>query len=100
MSRYRLAPSAAVELDEIWTYVARQASIKRAERLIGSITDTFVRLADYPLMGAARPTLGVNWRTFPVGNYRIYYRLDRRGKVHILHVRHGAQDERKFFRRA
>ncbi len=36
-------------------------------------------------------------RSFPVGNYRIYYRREKRAVVRILYVRHAARDEGKLF---
>jgi len=39
---HRLAPQVAVELDDIWYYIARDSgSIEIADRLIDSITDRF-----------------------------------------------------------
>jgi toxin ParE1/3/4 len=95
MSRYSVAPSALADLDEIWLYVARNGGIEIAERLIQSITRAFPLLASNPGMGRHRPNLGDGMRSFPVSNYRVYYRQDDRGRTRILHVRHAARDERK-----
>jgi plasmid stabilization system protein ParE len=38
-------------------------------------------------------------KSFPAGKYLIYYRKTRRG-TEILHVFHGAQDQRRAFRKA
>ena len=48
-------------------------------------------------MGRHRPNLGEAMRSFPVTNYRIYYRQDSRSRVRILHVKHAARDENKLF---
>jgi len=58
----------------------------------------FPLLAANPAMGRHRPNLGEAMRSFPVTNYRIYYRQDRRGGLRILHVKHAARDERKLFK--
>jgi ParE toxin of type II toxin-antitoxin system, parDE len=36
-------------------------------------------------------------RSFPVGNYRIYYRQEDKGVVRVLYVRHAARDEKTLF---
>ena len=100
MSRcYTIAPAAVADLDEIWLYVARRAGIEVAERLVGSITDTLILIARNPHIGRIRPNLGAGTRSLPIGNYRIYYRQDDRGRVRILHVRHAARDESTLFGR-
>jgi toxin ParE1/3/4 len=97
MSRYTVAPTAVADLDEIWLFIAQQASAEFAERFVYVITSTFPLLAANPGMGRHRPNLGEGMCSFPVRNYRIYYRQDSRGHVRILHVKHAARDERKFF---
>jgi toxin ParE1/3/4 len=92
MRRYTLAPSALADLD-----IARKAGADTAERLVDTITGTFPLLAAFPEMGRQRPNLGEGMRSFPVQNYRIYYRKDTRGRVRILHVRHSARDEHRLF---
>ncbi len=49
-------------------------------------------------MGRKPPDLGEGMRSFPVRNYRIYYRQDSRGQVRILRVKHTARDESTLFR--
>ena len=68
-----------------------------AERFVDSITSTFPLLAVNPGMGRHRPNLGEGVFSFPVLNYRIYYRKDSRGRVRVLHIKHAARDERKLF---
>jgi toxin ParE1/3/4 len=95
--RYTVAPSARTDLDEIWVYIAQKSSVKVAESVVEAITGIFPLLAANPAMGRHRPNLGEAIRSFPVSNYRIYYRQDRRGGLRILHVKHAARDERKLF---
>lgn len=98
--RYTVAPSARADLDEIWLYIAQKSSIQIAERVVETITGIFPLLAANPVMGRHRPNLGEAMRSFPVTNYRIYYRQDRRGGLRILHVKHAARDERKLSERS
>jgi len=95
--RYTLAPSARVDLDEIWVYIAQKSSVEVAESVVDSITTVFPLLAANPGMGRHRPNLGEAMRSFPVSNYRIYYRQGKRGGLRILHVKHAARDEGKVF---
>jgi toxin ParE1/3/4 len=95
--RYTLAPSARFDLDEIWVYVAQKASVEAAERVVEVVADVFPLLAANPAMGRHRSDLGEAMRSFPITNYRIYYRQDKRGGVRILHVKHAARDEGKLF---
>jgi toxin ParE1/3/4 len=87
MSCYTVAP----------LYVARKANLDVAQRLVDAIASTFLLLPANPGVGRQRPNLGAGMRTFPVNNYRIYYRQDARGRVRILHVKHAARDEKKLF---
>jgi len=52
---HRLAPEAEVDLDEIWLYTARESdSLEIADRLIDSIGERFLLLAQHPHVGRAR----------------------------------------------
>lgn len=89
---YRLSALAERDLDEIWTYVAEDASPTTADRLIDAIIDRFDLLAGQPGMGRARPEFGPGVRSFAVAveNYVIYYRHD--GDVLIARILHGRRD--------
>jgi toxin ParE1/3/4 len=88
---YRLSSSAERDLDEIWSYVAEEASPTAADRLIDAIIDRFDLLAERPGIGRARPELGPGVRSFAVENYVIYYRQE--GDVLIARVLHGRRDQ-------
>jgi hypothetical protein len=46
---HRLAPQVEVELDDIWSYIARDSGgIEIADRLIDSLTDRFFLLGIIP----------------------------------------------------
>ena len=67
--RYSIAPSARVDLDDIWLYIAQQSSVEVAESVVEAITGIFPLLAANPAMGRHRPNLGAGMRSFPVSNY-------------------------------
>ena len=88
---YRLSPLAEQDLEEIWLYVAEDASPATAGRLIDAIVDRFNLLAEQPAVGRARPEFGVDVRSFVVESYVIYYRVD--DEVLIARVLHGHRDQ-------
>ena len=73
---YRLSSRAERDLDEVWLYVAEDASPITADRLIDEIVDQFDRLAEQPRMGRLRPEFGSGVRSISVESHVIYYRHD------------------------
>jgi toxin ParE1/3/4 len=55
---YRLSALAEQDLEEIWSYVAEDASPATADRLIDAIIERFELLAEQPRMGRLRPEFG------------------------------------------
>lgn len=90
---HRLAPEAEAELDEIWLYVATESqNAEIADRVVDSITQRFLLLAAYPHLGRRRDEdLRPGLRSFVVGEYVVFYRLERED-VLILHVVRGSRD--------
>ena len=88
---YRLSALAERDLEEIWFYVADNASPATADRLIDAIIDRFELLAEQPGMGRLRPEFGSSVRSFAVENHVIYYRHD--ADVLIARVLHGRRDQ-------
>ncbi len=78
---YRLSSLAEQDLDEIWLYVAEDASADTA----------FSLLAEQPRMGRLRPEFGDGVRSFPVENHVIYYRHEH--EVLVARVLHGRRDQ-------
>ena len=89
--RYRLSELAEQDLLEIWLYVAADATVERADRLLEAIGDRFELLAENPRMGRRRPEFGSDVRSFVVENYVIYYRPDK--ELLIARVLHGSRDQ-------
>ena len=88
---YRLSSLAEQDLDEIWLYVAEDASPSTADRLIDDIIDRFNLLAEQPRMGRLRQEFGEGVRSFTVENHVIYYRHE--SEVLIARVLHGRRDQ-------
>lgn len=95
----RLLVSAAAhrDLDSIYDYWAERASMDIAGELIRAIADRFLLLAESPNIGRRCDDIATRVLRFPIGDYLIYYRKAR-GAIQILHVFHGARDQRTAFR--
>jgi toxin ParE1/3/4 len=97
--RYRVSRAAERDLDEIFLYWAKRANVEAADRLIDGIMDHFWLLGEYPGVGRPSDEIAAGVKCFPAGKYLIYYRSTRLG-TEVLHVFHGAQDQKRAFRKA
>lgn len=88
--RFRLAPQAKSDLQEIHAYIASDNQ-PAADRLIDRFFDHFQRLAEYPELGLLRDDLLPGLRIWAEGRYVILYLPTSTG-VDIAHVVHGARD--------
>jgi toxin ParE1/3/4 len=90
VSKVLRKPQAEADLIEIWTYIA-QDSLTRADKLLDEIDEKSQILAHSPLIGKARDELGPKIRSFPIGNYVLFYQPIEDG-IEIIRVLHGARD--------
>lgn len=60
------------DMDDIWDYIAHD-SIDAADRFIDQIHEKCRLLAETPGMGRKRSELVEGVRSFPLGNYLIFY---------------------------
>ena len=97
--RYRVSENAERDLEEIFLYWAERASPEIADRIVDRITDRFWPLGEHPDAGKKSDGIAAGVKCFPAGKYLIYYRATRRG-TDILHVFHGAREQRRAFRTA
>ena len=86
----RKSPQAEIDLTLIWDYIAAD-SVRAADTLLNRIDAAFDMLAETPFAGRARRELAPNLRSFPVGNYIIFY-IPIANSVEIVRVIHGRQD--------
>lgn len=89
---YRLSDLAEEDLRETWLYVAAEASVETADRLIDAIFERFELLAAQPRMGRRRPEFGKGVRSVAVESQVIYYRDE--AEPLIARVLHGRRDQR------
>jgi toxin ParE1/3/4 len=80
------------ELDrvEIALHIARDNPVA-AGHLVETIDEKCRLLARMPELGRKRPDLAPKLRSFPVGNYVIFYRPMSDG-IQLIRVLHGARD--------
>jgi toxin ParE1/3/4 len=93
MGRHRLAPAAEASLDHLWYYIASESgSMQIADRVLDSLARRFVLLAGHPYVGRRRDDIRHGLRSFPVGEYVIFYRIAARKSVVILDVMRGSRN--------
>ena len=95
MTRYRLTRTARSDIQEIWTYVAKDRPVA-ADRLIDRIYEKFRTASLHPGTGEARSDLAPGLRVVSVGNYVVIFREIPRG-IEVVRVVHGARDLRRLF---
>lgn len=78
------------DLLDIWEHIADD-SLDAADGFLDEIAEVCHRLAENPLAGRAREELAVNLRSFPVGNYVVFYQPIENG-INVIRVLHGARD--------
>ena len=78
------------DLLEIWDYIADDNPIA-ADDLLDEIDAACTTLAENPNAGRLREQLAPALRSFPVGNYVLFYRPGTDGIV-LIPVLHGARD--------
>lgn len=94
VTRIELARRARADLDDIETYLQREAGEARAKRMLARIGDKIDLLIDFPELGVEREDLG-HRRVLQCSPYIIIYRLRPSGGDNlliILRIVHGARD--------
>jgi len=87
---YRLTRRARRDLLNIWAHIAPDNE-PAADRFIDLLTHHFKVLGDFTQAGRKRDELRPGYRSFPVGEYLIFYRIAPPG-VQIIHIVHGRMD--------
>ena len=87
---YRLTRRARLDLLDIWQHIARDNETA-ADRFIDVLTQKCGFLGENPYAGRARDELRPGYRSFPVGQHVIFYRVVK-SDVRIMHVIHGRRD--------
>ena len=92
MGRIKKSPAARADLIDIWQYIADDSSAE-ADRFLDTIEDVLLLITESPKMGKRKDELALQIRSFPVGDYRIFYReLDAGKGIEVVRVLNAAQD--------
>ena len=83
------------DLVEILLYIRRD-NPRAAKRLLRTINDKLQLLAEFPGLGRPREELARSLRSFPIGNYVVFYRPIEPG-IQLIRVLHGGRDQRRYF---
>ena len=89
--------SALAEQDyrDIWRYIAAD-NVDAADRLLLRIDSKLELYSENPRMGTSRDSMAPGLRSFPVGNYVVFYRIVPE-VIELVRVLHGARDLRRLF---
>ncbi|MBC8107006.1 MAG: type II toxin-antitoxin system RelE/ParE family toxin [Anaerolineae bacterium] len=98
LARVLITPVASLDLVEFGLYIAEDSPTD-SERFLAKLEDAMGRLAEFPGMGQMRSELSPDLRSFPLGNYLIFY-LRLNDGITVIRVLHGAGDIRRLFRRS
>ena len=90
MSRLAIRPEAIGDLESIEDHIALD-NVDQALAFIERLYEAMTLLAGQPLMGRARPELGTEIRSFPLGRYVIFYQPIPNG-IDVVRVLSGARD--------
>ena len=85
-----ISPDARKDLSDIWDYIAT-GSVEAADALYDECLRQFDLFVIMPNMGKRRDELGSNLRSFPVGRYLVFYRVENE-ELTIVRVLHSARD--------
>jgi toxin ParE1/3/4 len=97
MPRVLKTPRAEKDLVAIGRHIAMD-NPRAAARMLERFQESFDIIARFPNGGTARDELAEGLRSFPVGNYLIFY-LPFSDGVSVVRVLHGARNLRRIFRR-
>jgi plasmid stabilization system protein ParE len=93
-----VSPNAADDLNNIWLYLATEASEEVADRTLVMLADSFAELAETPGLGHRRTDLtNLPVHFFYVRPYMVIYQSDR-SPLPIHAVLHAARDVQKLLR--
>ena len=90
MPNIRYSETSILDFREIWGYIANDNE-RAADELITSFERKLKLLATMPEMGKDESDLAEKLRSFPIGNYILFYREVSDG-IQLIRALHGARD--------
>lgn len=95
MSSFRYSAAANADIEGIALYLFDLNPVA-AHNFVNALEETCELLAGHPLLGRSRPELGEGVRSFPIGNYLVFYLPAAEG-VDVARVIYGGRDLPKLF---
>ena len=95
MPKVQLSRAARTDLIEIWTFLAAESE-RAADRVLDRIGAKLELLVRQPNLGRLRHELHSSLRSFPVGDYVVFYQVAGRS-VTVARVLHGSRDLTRLF---
>ncbi len=96
MSRFRFSTEANYDVEEISSYIS-DLDPTAAHRFLDALDETCDLLAEHPGLGRLRTDLGEALRSFPVGNYLVFYTNTREG-IDVVRIIYGGRNLPEAFR--
>ena len=90
MSSYRYSSDANADIEEIVFYIFDLNPVA-AHHFLNTLEETCELLAAHPLIGRPRPEFGECVRSFPVGNYLIFY-IPAADGIDVARIIYGGRD--------
>jgi toxin ParE1/3/4 len=97
MSSCRHSAAADLDIKEIGLYLFNLNPVA-AYRFLETLEETCELLAEHPELGRTRESLGAGLRSFPIGNYLIFYLIAPDG-IRVVRIVYGGRDLPGIFRR-
>ncbi len=96
MVKLAIRPQGLLDLDDIFDYIAEN-NLDRAIAFIRKLHEQMEKLAVSPSIGRRRDELQLGLRSFPYGNYLIFY-IPLNNGIEVVRVLNGARDIEALFR--
>jgi toxin ParE1/3/4 len=95
MATVHRSPLAEEDYADIWSHIA-QDNPNAADDLLRRIDAKLELYAQQPRMGTVRDSLAPGLRSFPAGNYIVFYRIVSDG-IEVTRVLHAKRDLKSLF---
>ncbi len=90
-----ISDRAMLDLIDIWTYIAEK-NTENADSFIDKLYEKCELLVSSPHIGKKRDELGFGIRSFAVGRYILFYRIQNES-IEIVRILNGYRDIDSFF---
>jgi len=96
MPKVLYSPAAIDDLDDIWLYIAVEADVETAKGFLQRVENACERIVRSPIGFRLRSEFGRDLRSFPFGNYIIFYLPEPYG-INIIRIVNASRDLETIF---